>query len=423
MNNSTLTFKLARPFQPLLAPRRFKGAKGGRGSGKSHFFAGQMLSRCVGKRTRALCVREVQTSIKDSVHALLTLMIDEMKLPGFTVTEVDIKHDNGSYIAFRGMKDHTSDAIKSMEGFDIAWVEEAQSLRQHSFDVLYPTIRKEGSELWFSWNPRYAEDPVDKFFRENQNDPDVICITANWSENPWIEKVLLKDKDRDFKNDPISAMHIWEGDYVQVTSGAYYARDIVAAYQDKRIIKLNHDPAANVYAAFDLGIGDATAVWTYQIIGPEWHWLSYYEDTDVPLSHFISYLRNLKYTIDTVILPHDAEARELQTGKNRVQFFNERNFNTIVVPKSNVGDGIEAVRQILPNSWWDQANTANGIHMLRSYRTDYKENLRTFAPLPLHDFASHGADAFRTAVMGAPLVSYKRSDWSKPYLRHLHVVP
>jgi phage terminase large subunit len=376
----------------------------------------------MGKQTRVLCVREVQTSIKDSVHALLSQLIMEMDLKGFTITEVDIKHDNGSYIAFRGMKDHTSDAIKSMEGFDIAWVEEAQALRQRSFDVLYPTIRKTNSELWFSWNPRYAEDPVDAFFRNNPSDPDVICVTSNWRDNPWISEVLVKDKDRDFKNDPIAAMHIWEGQYMQVTAGAYYAKDLVRTHLEGRIRHVPYDRAANVYAGFDLGIGDKTAVWLFQVINQEWHWLAYYEAAGMPLGHYIDWLRARPYKIDTVLLPHDAEARELQTGKNRKQFFEERGYHARVVPKGAVEDGIEAVRQILNRCYFDAEETAEGLHMLRSYRTDYRENLRTFAPQPLHDFASHGADAFRTSVMGATLVDYVRSDWSKPIIRGLQVV-
>jgi phage terminase large subunit len=343
-----------------------------------------------------------------------------MQLPGFTVTDVDIKHTNGSYIAFRGMKDHTSDSVKSMEGFDIAWIEEAQMLRQRSFDVLYPTIRAPGSELWFSWNPRYAEDPVDKFFTVNANDPDVISIIANWRDNPWISAELVKDKDRDMANDPVAAMHIWEGEYLQASQGAYYAKDIVLAYTEGRVRTVPHDRSVNTYAAFDLGIGDSTALWVFQLVGMEWHWLKYYEGSGKALGHYIDVLLDLPYKINTTLLPHDAEARELQTGKSRREYFEERGFRTQIVRRSAVEDGIEAVRQVLNRCYFDINDTAAGLHMLRSYRTDYSENLRTYSPRPLHDFASHGADAFRTAVMGLPPVH--KSDWSKPIIRNLKVV-
>src|SRR5690606_19918237 len=166
---TTLAVPVAEVFVPLLEAmdtHRYFGAYGGRGSGKSHFFAENVVTRVINGE-RWVCVREVQNSIKDSVKTLIESKITSMGLGGFNPLDHETRGPLGGLIAYRGMQSYNAENIKSLEGFDGVWVEEAQTLSQHSLDLLRPTLRKAGSKLLFSWNPRYKTDPVDKFFRRN----------------------------------------------------------------------------------------------------------------------------------------------------------------------------------------------------------------------------------------------------------------
>lgn len=200
-------------FLPLLRPSRFKGAWGGRGSGKSHFFAGQtVVDLLQGKNV--LCVREVQNSIADSVKRLIEGKIAEFGVEGlFRITEREITCvPTGAVTIFRGMQNHTAASVKSLEGFDVAWWEEAQTASARSLDLLIPTIRTEGSELRFSWNPEDEKDPVDRLLRQEPPDG-AIVVQANWSDNPYFPAELRSDMERDKVRDPDKAAWIWEGAY------------------------------------------------------------------------------------------------------------------------------------------------------------------------------------------------------------------
>jgi len=208
-----LNLPVARAFVPLLNPARYKGAWGGRGSGKSHFFAEMVIARCLRKREDVVCVREIQKSLNQSVKKLLELKIEQLGVQGFVVQESKILTPHGGQIIFQGMQNHTADSIKSLEGYSIAWVEEAQSLSQRSLDLLRPTIRKDGSELWFSWNPNLDTDPVDAFLRGDNLPPGAVVVKANYRDNPWLPDVLLRDLEYDQRRDPDKFAHIWLGEY------------------------------------------------------------------------------------------------------------------------------------------------------------------------------------------------------------------
>jgi phage terminase large subunit len=175
----SIRVEVPRAFQPLLKPARYKAAHGGRGGAKSHFFAEQMLIRCYAKTTRAVCIREVQDTLKDSVRQLLIDKIQKLGLGQFfDVREAEIRGLNGSLIIFKGMQNYNAENIKSLEDFDIAWVEEAQTLSDRSLRMLRPTIRKEGSEIWFSWNPRRKTDPVDSMLRGETLPTGAVVVMA-----------------------------------------------------------------------------------------------------------------------------------------------------------------------------------------------------------------------------------------------------
>ena len=212
----------ARVFQPLLPPARYKGAWGGRGSGKSYHWAGQAIEALLEGRN-VLCIREVQNSIADSVKRLIEARIDEFGLGAyFKITDKEVRcPPAGSVAIFRGMQNHTAASIKSLEGFDVAWWEEAQTASQFSLDLLIPTIRKPGSELWFSWNPTEESDPIDQFLRHSPPEGAVV-VKANWADNPWFPAELLADMQRDRKRDPEKYRHIWEGDYQSLSEARIF---------------------------------------------------------------------------------------------------------------------------------------------------------------------------------------------------------
>ena len=212
---STLRIETPRVFLPLLQPARYLGAHGGRGSGKSHFFAELCIERCLLDRTDIVCIRETQISLAQSVKRLLEQKIESLGVGHlFEVQKTQITHrENGSLIIFQGMQNHTADSIKSLEGFDVAWVEEAQSLSQRSLDLLRPTIRKPNSQIWFSWNPDEATDPIDAFLRCENPPTDSIVVEANFNDNPFLPDVLREEMEYDRSRDIDKYAHVWLGQY------------------------------------------------------------------------------------------------------------------------------------------------------------------------------------------------------------------
>lgn len=203
-------------FEPCLKPARYKGAWGGRGSAKSHSFASLMVDRAMDAAdpVRAVCVREVQKSLEQSVKRLLE---DKIKALGvgrlFRITNTYIETPGGGIIIFQGMQNHTAESIKSLEGYDIAWVEEAQSLSERSLTLLRPTLRKEGSELWFSWNPSTVKDPIDVFLRSDDLPPGAVVVSMSFMDNPWFPAVLQTEMEWDRGRDTDKYAHVWLGDY------------------------------------------------------------------------------------------------------------------------------------------------------------------------------------------------------------------
>lgn len=212
--SGVLSIATPRVFAPLLRPARYKGAHGGRGSGKSHFFASLAIEESIADKTDIVCIREVQRTLDQSVKKLLEQKIDAMNAGAyFSVQDKRITSSHGGNIIFEGMQNHTADSIKSLEGYRIAWVEEAQSLSQRSLDILRPTIRAPGSELWFGWNPNLPTDPVDVLLRGDNPPPDAVVVRANYRDNPWLPDVLKAELEYDQKRDPDKFAHIWLGEY------------------------------------------------------------------------------------------------------------------------------------------------------------------------------------------------------------------
>jgi len=377
---------------------RNRMARGGRGSAKSWGFAGKALERAVTGKTRILCTRELQNSIKDSVHKLLCDQIDRLGLNAhFEYGESYIRGKNGSEFLFKGLK-HNAQEIKSMEGIDICWIEEGQATSQASLDLLLPTIRKEGSEVWVSYNPKNETDPIHQM-AENPP-PNTIVVDMNWRDNPWWSDELEQQRIHTKETRPDYYDWIWEGKTLSLIEGTYYGALMKAAEDDGRITNVPYDPSCEVYTIWDLGIGDSTAIWFVQYVGQEVHVIDYYEASGVGLDHYAKVLREKPYVYATeLVWPHDGKAKELGSGKSRQQTMENLGFQVRILKRAAIDDGIQAVRNLLPRCWFDAEKCKDGINALKAYSKQYDEDKKVYKDRPLHDWSSHGADAFRYVAM------------------------
>ena len=391
-------------FDPLLDPARYKGAYGGRGSGKSQFFADLMVATAVRlPGFRGLCCREVQKSLKESAKRLIEQKIADHKLGHlFEVQEAQIKTPGGGVIVFAGLQDHTSESIKSYEGFDVAWVEEAQTVSQRSLNLLRPTIRKPGSELWFSWNPRRKQDAVDLMLRGEELPSNAQVVQANWNANPWFPDELEQERLDCVRMQPEQYDHIWEGGYVSVADGAYFARCLAEAKTETRISKVAFDPLMTVRLFFDIGgtgaRADACSIWPAQFIGREIRTRDYYEAVGQPLAAHINWLRSKGYGPERaqIWLPHDGATQDKVYSVSYESALREAGYTVTVVPNQGKGAAaarIEAVRRLFPQIWFDEETTTAGRDALGWYH-EKKDEQRGIGLGPEHDWASHGADAF-----------------------------
>ena len=211
---SVLAIETAEVYEPLLQPARYKGAHGGRGSGKSQFFGDLWLEENVSGKYDFVCLRETLKSLEFSVKKLLESKISHYNAGAyFEVQDRRILSKHGGVTIFEGMQNHTSESIKSLEGFDRAWFEEAQNASEKSLTLLRPTIRKKGSQLWFGWNPDLESDPIDKLLRGTELPPDAIVVQANYMDNPWLPEELRAEMEYDKRRDPDKYAHVWLGEY------------------------------------------------------------------------------------------------------------------------------------------------------------------------------------------------------------------
>lgn len=427
---SELVIDVARKLVPALEPARYIALHGGRGGTKSHFFAEKLIERCLMRKTRWACIREVQGSIRESVRQLLIDKIAKFGVEDqFEVLEAEIRCPHGGIIIFKGMQSFNAANLKSLEDYDGAWVEEAQTFSAVSLRMLRPTIRKEGSEIWFSWNPRFETDAVDNFFRGKAPPDNAIIIEVNWYDNPWFNDTLKAEKDADFAADPEMAEHVWNGGYERISAGAYYAKHIARLEKDGRIGNYPYDSNLGpVYTSWDLGVDDYTTEWFIQIHHvdgmPRVRVFDYYEASGMGADEFL-YAANPEYNPDVIakwealaelgrhkplvyqrhFFPHDIGNREWGAGaKTRIQ-----TVNALGVPLSKINRGvaqnpderINAVRQLLPMCEFNQTERVMvGLTHLRRYSRKVNEQLGIYLG-PLHDEHSHGADGFGEFAVNA----------------------
>lgn len=398
---SILRIPTAKIFEPLLVPARYKSAYGGRGSGKSHFFGELLVETCQAERgTSAVCIRESQRTLAQSSKRLIESKIAALGLGRrFKMFNDKIETPGDGIIIFRGMQDHTSESIKSLEGFGIAWIDEAQNLSARSLSLLRPTIRAEGSQLWASWNPRRKSDAIDDFFRARKP-PGAIVVNANWRDNPWFPAVLEEERKLDLSLYPDRYDHIWEGDYVRAFEGSYFAQMLIEARAQGRIGKVAADPLLPLRAFIDIGgsgaFADAFTIWIVQWAGSEIRVLDYYESVGQVLAFHVSWLRARGYAQAILYLPHDGVNENNITGKRYEDHLREAGFS-VEPPVKNQGRGaammrVEALRRLGPQIWWNEATTEPGRDALGFYH-ERKDDVRNVGLGPEHDWSSHAADA------------------------------
>jgi phage terminase large subunit len=396
-----LQIDTARVFEPLLRPSRYKGAWGGRGSGKSHFMAGAVVEYCLlHPGARVVCIREVQKTLAQSAKLLIENKIQEMAVGHlFRVLYDRIETPGGGLIIFQGMTDCTAESIKSLENYNVAWVEEAQTLSERSLALLRPTIRAEGSEIWFSWNPRRKKDAVDKFLRVEKPD-NAIVVQANWRDNPWFPTVLDGERTLDLQSYPDRYAHVWLGDYARAFVGAYFAGVLTQAKTEGRIGKVSADPILPLRLFWDIGgagaKADATAIWVCQWAGQEIRVLDYIEGQSQVLGYYTNELRHRGYSRSMCYLPHDGMNANSVTGLRYKDHLQDAEFQVEVIPNQGAGAAamrIEAVRRLFPRMWFNEVTTEGGRDALGYYH-EKKDEKRDAGLGPEHDWSSHAADAF-----------------------------
>lgn len=399
---SKLQFKTAKVFRPLLEPARYKGAHGGRGSGKSHFFAELLLEdHLLWPGLRSVCIREIQKSIKQSAKRLIEDKIEchRLQLSGFKIFNEVIETPGSGLIVFQGMQDHTSESIKSLEGFGRAWIEEAQTLSAFSLQLLRPTIRAPGSQIWASWNPRRKNDPIDVLLRGAEKPSDAIVVEANWRDNPFFTPELEQERLDDLRINPDQYPHIWEGGYATAQSGAYFAKQLAEARTEGRIGVVRRDKLMSVRAFFDIGgtgaVADACAIWIVQFIGKEIRVIDYYEAVGQELSEHVAWLRSRGYEDARVYLPHDGVTMDKVYRVSYESKLRDAGFAVEVIGNQGKGAAsqrIEAVRRVFPSLWFDKERCEAGLEALGWYHEKI-DPARNVGLGPEHDWSSHGCDA------------------------------
>jgi len=379
----------------LFKKSRYKVAHGGRGGAKSWGIARALLILGAKNPMRILCAREFMTSMRDSVHKLLCDQIESLGLLNFyEITQASIRGKNGTEFAFVGLKNNVAN-VKSYEGIDICWVEEAQTVSRLSWNILIPTIRKTGSEIWVSFNPELETDETYQRFVANPPE-DCITMRVNWYDNPWFPDTLRMEKDALKQRDEEAYNQVWEGLCRQTVDGAIFAKEMQAAEKDGRITRVPYDATKPVHAVFDLGWSDSTAIWFLQFVGMETRLIRYLEGSQQTMSYYLATMQTFGYVYDTIWLPHDAENKTLAAaGRSIDDIVRGAGYKTQILPRVPIVDSINAARTIFPTCWFDREHAADGITCLRRYRYDVDPDTKQFSRSPRHDHYSHGADAFR----------------------------
>lgn len=440
----SLDLKIPEAYQFLFEPMRFKVLYGGRGGGKSWAVADALLLLGCQKPLRVLCARELQISIADSVHRLLSDRIEELNLDGFySITQKSIVGVNGTQFLFKGLK-HNYREIKSTEGIDICWVEEAENVSAKSWEVLRPTVRKEGSEIWVTFNTKNVTDATYSMFvvRTPEN---AIVRKVSWRDNPFFPEVLDIERVDMKLRDPEAYEHVWEGEPDTRYSGAVYAKQMAQLHSRGHLSpNVRWDSAYPVYTLWDLGYGDSVVVWFFQIAPGEVLLFDYFEDNAEGVEFYCDMLRGVarrgelgeplgdlthraSYTYGAHYVPQDATKKLMEAGgKSVVEQAKALGVTMTVLPETTHLNRNNALRATLPRCWFNSEVCADGIDALMAYHYEWNEDLARFSKDPVHDWSSHASTALELLprVLGKSLtlteIEHKR-DVSRFYKQRREV--
>lgn len=382
----------------LFEEHRYKVLYGGRGSGKSHAAAMFLLLKGIESPCRILCTREVQKSIKDSVHQLLKAKIEELGLLSeYEVLDTIIRGKNGTEFIFSGLSNQTAGSIKSFEGISYCWCEEAQTISKSSWDILIPTIRKPGSEFIITFNPCLDTDDTYRRF-VLAPPPDCVSVALNHTDNPWFPDVLEQERlhfqatepEEDYNN-------IWEGQCRSAVAGAIYASEVSKAIAGQRICNLPYDPMLKVHVVLDLGFGDGMSVGFFQRLRNEVRCIEHFYERHKRTQEIAAMCKQRLYNYGKVFLPHDG-FHEVRQGKNDADVFRAHNFQVLQTPNIPREDGIRNARNCFPQFYFDRVYAAGLVESLKRYRrVDTKSG---GDGMPAHDpVISDDADMFRYASL------------------------
>lgn len=394
----------------FLGPAMYRGARGGRGSAKTRSFAkmaavaGYRLSQA-GETGVIVCGREFMNSLDESSLAEVKLAIESEPwlAEGYEIGDRYVRTRDGKIdFAFVGLR-HNLASIKSKARIWVLWVDEAERVSETAWQIADNTVREEANgfsaETWATWNPERKGSPTDLRWRQHPP-PESKIVELNWRDNPWFPNTLEKKRQTDLLVRPDQYAHIWEGDYVTVIEGAYFARDLVAAKEAGRIGRVAADPLMTYRAVFDIGgtgaKADAVAIWIMQWVGREIRCLDYYEAVGQPLATHVAWLRDHGYGKALCILPHDGSAHDKVFDVSYDSALRSAEFEVQVIPNQGRGAAkmrIEAARRLFPSIWFNEATTQFGRDALGWYH-EKKDAERGIGLGPEHDWASHGADAF-----------------------------
>jgi phage terminase large subunit len=408
--NAELPEKLA----PLFEPHRYKVLHGGRGSSKSWSVARAALIQSMEKPLRWLCAREIQKTISESVHRVLADQIGLLGLDEFyTIQETVIRGANGSEFVFAGIRGQDVAKIKSFEGVDRCWVEEAQVVTKKSWDILLPTIRKPGSEFWITFNPELDSDET--YVRFVTHAPaDAVVIEMNWRDNPWFPAELRTLKDEWLARDPEGYETVWEGKCRPAVEGAIYRKEIEAMAREKRLRPVPYDPMLKVHTVWDLGWNDKTSIICAQRVGGELRLIDFIEDSHQTLPDYVQELKQRKWNWGTDFLPHDGASGRLESSGLSAQDILQKLGRTVyVIPRGDIEAGIKAARLMFGRCYFDSDKTSELVNHLKRYRRQIN-SVTNEAGGPLHDEHSHAADAFRYLALVADKMFNDDDGWSKP---------
>jgi phage terminase large subunit len=415
-------FEFPEKFEPLFEPHPYKVYHGGRGAAKSWNFARALLILGRKLKLRILCAREFQKSIADSVHKLLADQIALMQFErAYTVQERTIYGPNGTEFLFVGLYRNV-DNIRSVEGVDIAWVTEAKNVSRSSWNTFEPTIRKDppfgpfgqGSEIWIDFNPELETDETYVRFVLHPP-PSAKVVKVNWRDNPWFPARLREQMETAKARSHDDWLNVWEGHCRQTLDGAIYASEIREATEQDRITAVPYHPRHPVQTFWDLGRADLTSIWFAQIVGFQYRVIDYYENSAKVIGHYLKELQSRPYVYGTHWMPHDADSEQLGNEKTIKQQAEEVLKDVQIVPQIGIANGINAARTIFPNCWFDREKCADGLQGLRHYQFKVDDATGQRSKEPLHNWASHPADAFRyLAVAITEPVTEVRRDFVPP---------